>query len=412
MPVVLRRGVGRRASQVRVGESYRSEGSEGMLKHASWIALGLVTVALCAGCGSDEGEGEASAASGDVGPGITEPAELPPFTPDGKAGEKPDLPKVIAYAQDSPNETEQAIASGLEAGAKDAGLEFTVANSQGDPAKQVENMQQLLVRGVGALVTGPVDPASQAPVIRDAINQGVAAFTLVFGPGTNQVNASQYDVGKVLADEAAKYIRSSLGGKANVVLLNQDNVPAIVPRFEAIRDVLKTVPGATIVADQTPKFQDNENGYQTMSTILQQTPEVDVVLGSDHVVEGALAALEAAHKADDRQFLGGLDGSPAALAAIEAGGPYKATVALSPALFGYAWAQYAGDWLEGKTIPQAIDVIPLPLTTPEQIAAYKADEGDPQAVWSDKGRLDKYLRMYGAISYATRENYLAYDWSR
>ena len=75
-------------------------------------------------------------------------------------------------------------------------------------------MQQFLVTGVGAMVTGPVDPAAQAPVIRQAFKNGVDAGTLVFGPGTDQVNASQYAVGKTLADLAANYIKTKLGGKA------------------------------------------------------------------------------------------------------------------------------------------------------------------------------------------------------
>jgi ribose transport system substrate-binding protein len=383
----------------------------------TWIAVGVLCGALCAGCGGSSGDGSggaggASAQPSDAGPGITKPATLPPFTPSPKAGVKPNLPKVIAYAQSSPNETEQAIASGLKAGADDAGLQFSVANSHGDPQKQVQNMQQFLVKGVGALVTGPVDPAAQAPVIRDAIDKGAAAFTLVFGPGTNQVNASQYAVGKALADVAKEYIDTKLGGKANVVLINQDNVPPIRPRFKAIRDVLRSIPGMKIVSDITPALQDNEHGFQTMNTVLQKTPNVDVVLGADTVVQGALAALQASHKANDRQFLGGLDGIPSALADISKGGPYKATVALAPAIFGYAWSQYASDWLAGKSIPQAIDVVPLALTNAAQISAYKQDEDNPAAVWKDKQRLAKYLQMFGSISYATRGQYLAYNWTR
>src|SRR6266545_943791 len=195
---------------------------------AAATAALLVGAALLTACGSPgSGTGTGSTAASDVGQGITTPTRLPLFVPSNSARPKPNLPRVIGFAQDSPNETEQAVASGLQAGAKDTGLKLDIANSNGDPQKQVQNMQQFLVTGVGAMVTGPVDPAAQAPVIRQAINNGVDADTLVFGPGTDQVNASQYAVGKTLAEVAANYIKTKLGGKANVVLINQDNVPPI-----------------------------------------------------------------------------------------------------------------------------------------------------------------------------------------
>jgi len=386
----------------------RSPHRTGTALGAAFLAAAGVLTA-CSTTGS--GTGGTAAAAGSTGTGITKPVKLAPYVPSDSAGPTPGLPKVIAYAQDSSNETEQEVASGLQAGAKDAGLKFQVANSNGDPQQQVQNMQQFLVTGVGAMVTGPVNPAAQATVIKQAISKGVDADTLVFGPGTNQVNASQYAVGQTLAETAADYIKTKLGGKANVVLINQDNVPSIQPRFQAIRTVLKTVPGAKIVADVTPAAQDTQDGFQTMNTILQKTPHVDVVLGSDEVVQGALAALQAAHKANSRQFLGGLDGETSSLKDIQQGGPYKATVGLAPAIFGYAWSQLATRWLAGKNIPQAMNVIPVPLTNSAQIAAYNQAESNPAAVWANKQLLSRYLGMYGSISYATRGNYLAYNWS-
>jgi ribose transport system substrate-binding protein len=376
------------------------------------VVLLAATAGLAACSSSPTGTGSTTPGTGGtVGAGITKPVKLAPFAASDSAGPTPGLPRVIAYAQDSSNETEQAIASGLQAGATDAGLKFEVTNSNGDPQQQVQNMQQFLVTGVGAMVTGPVDPVAQAPVIQQAIGKGVDADTLVFGPGTDQVNASQYAVGKTLALAAASYIKTRLGGKANVVIINQDNVPPIVPRFQAIRAVLKTIPGVKIVSDITPAQQDSEHGFQAMNTILQTTSHVDVVLGSDEVVQGALAALQAAHKANDTQFLGGLDGEASSLKDIVQGGPYKATVGLAPAIFGYAWSQFAARWLDGKNIPQAINVIPVALTSPSQIAAYNSAEDNPAKVWQNKQLLARYLAMYGGISYASRGNYLAYNWS-
>jgi ribose transport system substrate-binding protein len=73
-----------------------------------------------------------------------------------------------------------------------------------------------------------------------------------------------------------------------------------------------------------------------MRTIEAQ-PDIDVVLGTDTVVLGALAALREAGKDRPEQYLGGIDGEPKAIAEIKrANGPYEASVALSSPVFGYA----------------------------------------------------------------------------
>src|SRR6201999_173143 len=114
--------------------------------------------------------------------------------------------------------------------------------------------------------------------------------------------------------------------------------------------------------------------------------DIDVVLGGDAVVLGALKALRAAGKDRPDQFLGGIDGEPEAVAEIKkADSPYKASIALSSPVFGYAMGQYAADWLEGKSIPQAMDILPIALTK-DNIAQYQADLINPAAVYFDPVR--------------------------
>ena len=148
-----------------------------------------------------------------------------------------------------------------------------------------------------------------------------------------------------------------------------------------------------------------------MSTILQAHPDVDVVLGADTVVLGALAALQAAGKARPDQFLGGIDGEPEAVSEIKkADSPYKASISLSSPVFGYAMGQHAADWLEGKSIPQAMDILPSALTG-SNLAQYEADLKDPAGVYADPTRRDAYLKMYGNICYDTRDQYVNFPWS-
>jgi ribose transport system substrate-binding protein len=384
-----------------------------VVKKSVWLALCLVT-ALSVGCGSSGDGGGSTGGSGTTsrgsGAGITR-ADLAPFRASDTVGEKPDLPGTVAFVQDNPRGYEQSIATGLKAGAEDAGLKFVVAQSGGDPQKHIQDMQQFLITGVNTLVTLLVDPTAQAPVMIDAMRRGVNVNAVVFGPATSQANASQYEGGEVMGNLAKDYIESRLGGRANVVILNMDTIEAVRPRFQAIRDVLRTVPGAKIVADQQPDDITSDQAFRTMTTILQKEPNVDVVLGVDATSTGALAALRSAGKDRPDQFIGGFDGEPQALDEIARGGPYKATITTEPSIMGYAWGRFAGDWAAGKRVPQGICVLPKALTNAAEVDQYRTDEANPAPVFEDPERIKEYLSFWGDISYETRDRFIADAWT-
>lgn len=358
----------------------------------------------------------ASSSSGavaqDGSPGITTPTKFAPFDPNAKAcTTPPDLAKVLAFAQDNEREFMQGVDHGLAMAAKDRGLEYRRAVANNDAAKMEADVQLFLSSKVGAVVAAPVDPASLSHSLQQVMWAGGYVGTIVPPPATSLLNAPQYATGKVLTDAAVEYIKKNMGGKANVVLLTQDQIEFLAPRFAAMRDGLKALPDVTIVADVTPNPVNKEGGFQTMSTILQAHPDVDVVLGADTVVLGALAALQAAGKARPDQFLGGIDGEPEAVSEIKkADSPYKASISLSSPVFGYAMGQHAADWLEGKSIPQAMDILPSALTG-SNLEQYEADLKDPAGVYADAARRDAYLKMYGNICYDTRDQYVNFPWS-
>ncbi|MFI0843762.1 sugar ABC transporter substrate-binding protein [Mesorhizobium sp. IMUNJ 23232] len=370
-----------------------------------FLATLLGTIGLIAG--------GATLANAQEGPaGITKQTVFAPFDPNAPGcSAPPGIGKVLAFAQDNEREFMQGVDHGLAAAAKDRGLEYRRALANNDAAKGVEQVQLFLASKIGGLVAAPVDPASMSHSLQELIWSGAYVGTIVPPPATSLLNAPQYETGKVLAEAAAKYINEKLGGKANAVILSHDSMEFLAPRFAAMRDVFKTMPGVTIVADISPTPVNKEGGFATMSTILQAHPDVDVVLGADTVVLGALAALEAAGKATPKQFLGGIDGEPEAVAAIKkADGPYKASISLASLVFAYAMGQHAADWLEGKSIPQAMDILPVALTS-DYIAQYEADVADPASVYKDPKRRDIYLRMYGNICYDTRDQYVNFPWS-
>jgi ribose transport system substrate-binding protein len=345
-------------------------------------------------------------------PGITTPVVLAPFDPNAaKCSAPPGLQKALAFAQDNDREFMQGVSRGLSLAAKDRGLEYRVALANNNGPREIEHLQSLLTARSGAVVVAPVNAIAAGRHLQRLIWAGTYVGTVVPPPATTILNAPQYLTGKVLGDAAAAYIRDKLNGRARVVLLTHDSLQFLAPRFAAMRDSLKALPGVNIVADISPATVNKDGGAATMRTILLAHPAIDVVLGADTVVLGALAALREGGRSRPDQFLGGIDGEPEAIAEIKRGnGPYKASVSLNSPVFGFAMGQHAADWLDGKSIPQAMDILPRALTA-ENLAQYEADLADPAAVYADQARRDAYLKMYGNICYDTRERYLNFPWS-
>ena len=344
-------------------------------------------------------------------PGLTAPTVFPPFNSNAAAcTPPPGLQRVLGFARDNEREFMQGIDRGLALAAKERGLDYRVALAANDPARMIEQVDQFRRAGLGAVVVAPVDPPSLAPHLQQLIWSGAYVGAVVPPPATEILNAPQYLTGKVLGDAAAAYIRDRLKGRAIVVLLTHDSLQFLAPRFAAMRDALKNLPGVTIVADISPQTVNKAGGAATMRTILLANPTVDVVLGADTVVLGALDALRAAGKARPDQFLGGIDGELEAVQEIRKGGPYKASISLASPVFAYAMGQHAADWLDGKSIPQAMDILPTALTL-ANIAQYEADVADPGGVYRDPARRAAYLRMYGNICYDTRDQYVNFPWS-
>jgi ribose transport system substrate-binding protein len=343
--------------------------------------------------------------------GLTQPQVFPPFDPAAPMCSPPaGLSRTLVFAQDNERQFMQGVAHGLAAAARDRGLMFRIAKANNDPARMVGDVQEAMKAGVGAVVAAPIDAGMLSQSLKEMIWSGAYVGTIVPPPAISLLNAPQFLTGKVLGDAAAKHIVERLAGRARVVLLTHDTNQYLAQRFVAMRQSLKRLPGVTIIADISPETVTKEGGYAMMKTILLAHKQVDVVLGADTVVLGALAALREAGGAPGNRFLGGIDGEPEAVAELKKGGDYKASISLASPVFGYAMGSHAADWLEGKSIPQAMDILPARLSA-ENIAQYEADLADPGRVFNDPARRNAYLKMFGNICYDTRDRFVNFAWS-
>ncbi|CAN5713288.1 hypothetical protein BH10CHL1_BH10CHL1_43100 [soil metagenome] len=367
----------------------------------SAVSVGTNLLAACVAPVAPAAAPAAGAATADTGP---DPKKLEPFKPSDKVGEKPNLPKRIAWANTSNAEFFLAITNSIQLAAEERGLEFITAIANDDSAKNIEQINTFMQRGIAALCIQPLDANAQAPLMQKAIDDGIAVLSLVTPPSTTQAVADQYKVGNTQGLAAAKWIKENLDGKAKVQYFNIDTIEVLKARHQGVLDGVKTAgDGVEIVSDVNAGAITNEAGFNTMNTVLQAHPDVNVILGGDTLVLGALAALEAAGKAKDKIYISGIDGDKEALKKIQEGGAYKASFAFAYPMMGYAWGQYAADWLDGKEIPLLMQFNAIELNSAETIADFEKAMGDVKETWKSA---DKYFTNLGSISYETRKNYL------
>jgi ribose transport system substrate-binding protein len=338
---------------------------------------------------------------------IADKPKLAPFKTNVAAGSKPDLPRRVAWANVSDAEFFMAITRSIKAAASDRDLDFITAIANNNSSTNIDQMNTFLQRGIAALSLQPLDAAAQGVVMKKALGQGIAVMSLVTPPSTVQAVANQYQVGHAQGLAAAKYIKDKLGGKANVLYMNLDSIQVLIARHKGVLDGVKSAgSGVKIVADIEPKAITQQAGFDVMNTVLQSHPEVNVVLGGDTLVLGALSALQAAGKADPKMYLSGIDGDAQALSTISKGkSPYKASFAFAYNLMGYAWGQYAADWLDGKSIPKVMVFNPIELNSAGAIKQFNTDMANVRKTWNKR---NKYFTNFGNINYDTRKQFITY----
>ena len=373
--------------------------SRTVARHGSVAAGAIALSLLMAACSSPVTGG----ANGDIGePTDVVPTEL--YERWDEPGEVPDLPPVFALSMATAEGAWQTFMDAATTTAGTGGLETVSALSEYNAADAASQFDSFLQRGVSSMFVLDVDPASQGPLIEQAIDQGVGVTALNM-PGTTQLTADQYGLGKQLAQATLDYIAEHLDNEAKLLHFNAEWV--LPERERGWNEVMENRPdGVEIVANISANPLTQEYGNQSMTTALQKDPDINVVDGPDTVVLGALAALETAGKADNPDLaLIGMDGDPQAVEAVLAGGPYKMTLALNIPILGALTGQWAADWSAGYNVPQLVVVPAVRLFDSASIDQYNADVEDPVAALEEAEGV--YYVSYGSISYQTRGNYFS-----
>jgi ribose transport system substrate-binding protein len=337
-------------------------------------------------------------------------SEFEPYTPSDAVGAKPDLPRQLAFMVPAANEYYKDIFNGIQKGAQAVGVESVLVSADGDNVKDIDQINAELQRGIGCLVVQPQDAPSQQVVLQQAIDQGVYVDFFVTPPANTQTMADQYDLGYQQAKEAVRWINENLDGKAVVANFSLDFIEALIPRREGTEAALKEGGDGITVIDVPIKHDLPDEGFNKAATLLQSNPDINVWIGPDDTVLSVQAYLESIGKtpATDKIYLTGLNGTQEALDAVAAGdGFFQATWGFNNSLLGYAMGHYCGDWLDGKTVPQAIQVGGTLSTNKEEVDALSAMIADPAGQFELlQAGTQNGNKVWGSTSFENKDNYI------
>ena len=248
------------------------------------------------------------------------------------------------------------LADGAQAAADDLGVELVVVDAQDDPAQEATNMEDLIQRGVSAILVNPTDADAIVPSIQKANQAGIPVFTIDRGAAGGDV------VSHIASDNvaggrlAAEFLCDALGGSGKVVELEGiAGTSAARDRGQGFNEYMaEECPGVEIIAKQTANFNRAE-GLTVFENILQAEPEIDGVFAhNDEMILGAIEAAKAAGRDGEIVFVG-FDAVDDAVAAVDAG-DLAATVAQQPDVMGQLGVETAVAALNGETTPEFIPV--------------------------------------------------------
>jgi len=252
----------------------------------------------------------------------------------------------------------QNIYKTAQAVAAEKGISLLAVDSNYDPAKQVSIMEDMLAKKVDALILGAVDPAGVLPTVAqfNAAKIPVVAVDNPLEKGTvTFVGIDNYAGGKMGGRWAGKYIKSKLGGKANIGILDYPEEQACIDRANGFLDGVKEFSPDVKVVARLEGFAVRDKAMAVMEDIIQAHPEVNVVFGiNDDSALGALAAMEAAGKTKSGELIVGFDGTADAKAAIKRGSILMADVAQDGNAFARAAIDAALKAIKGETLPPQI----------------------------------------------------------
>ena len=153
--------------------------------------------------------------------------------------------------------------------------DLTIVSASNKIAKQIEDIKDILSRGVDGIIVDALSPTALVPVCREVLKAGVpvvASKNFLEGDSyTQMMNDDGFGFGEI----GASWLVEQLNGKGKIIMLR--GLPGYgvdIERYEGAMSVFKEHPGIEIVAQEYGNWS-VEKGKEVSKAMLVSNPKID-----------------------------------------------------------------------------------------------------------------------------------------
>ncbi|MCG5221008.1 substrate-binding domain-containing protein [Streptosporangium soli] len=245
------------------------------------------------------------------------------------------------------------------------GAEIVALDSGQDVDVQIKQIGDLVNMRVDAIVLDAVHSTKVAGAVRLARSADIPVIAVNVGAEGADVTVTTDNV--QAGQLVAHHLAGLLGGRGEVAIVDGEPVTATADRVAGFMSALREHPGVSVVArergDHSPQA-----GRSIARGILAEHPRLAGFFGiNDPTSTGIIEALE---ERGASVPVVSVDGSAAAVSAIAAGGPLKASAAQDPAQLARLALRLAAQVRAGERLVTQTRLLPTTLVTEANVADY------------------------------------------
>ncbi|HSD82902.1 MAG TPA: PAS domain S-box protein, partial [Anaerolineae bacterium] len=212
----------------------------------------------------------------------------------------------------------------------------------GDAESQLNALKYFVQGNLDGMMITAIDPEAVAHITHASLQQGKPVVSVSTDLGednqTALVFSVEHELGYLLGVQAGNWAKQHVPDDQNVKLgmLNYRTLPQVLQRERGIIDGIQSVIGERVTIVVSGSATEAKEAAYLAQGWLRDHPELNMIVAiNDATALGAYQAAQIMGRHDpDEFFIGGIDAVPEALAAIQQGGVYQATVNQPPEIMG------------------------------------------------------------------------------
>ena len=263
---------------------------------------------------------------------------------------------IVGFAQDTlANEWRAAQVRQLEAEFKKyPDIDFIYTDANGQTARQIQDIEDLVFKKVDVLITSPRDAVAMTPVIAGAYKKGVKVILL-----TRKISGDDYTTlvapdDEDIARKSAAFMAKRMNYKGRILMLK--GVPTAtttIARTEGFMREISKHKSIQVVAVRDANYL-RADAIRAVSDVLEQGIQFDAIYAqSDTMASGARLVMEKYGVDISKMTIVGIDYIEEARKAIKNG---KQTASFIYPTSAVEAARIAVDIIQGKEVPHYVKV--------------------------------------------------------